>query len=145
MSEIRVSNNWGGFACSQDRATGAVAEVLSGCLLRWQGRLVCAHRAVTQGKYFGDHSQRYVRHGAHSLVFQTQQLHRCEPSSSVLGQAVTVAVALANGLHGANASHGHRHLGDLTAATCKHHCEASAVLSYYYIYPGSHNMRETTK
>ena len=70
---------------------------------------------------------------------------RCEPISSTLGQAATMAVSLANGLHSTDTSHGHRHLGDLTAAACKHRCEASAVLSYCCVYPGSQNMRETTK
>lgn len=56
-----------------------------------------------------------------------------------------MAVALANGLHGTNTSHGCKHLGDLTAATCKHRCETSAILPYCHIHLGSRNMRETTK
>lgn len=50
----------------------------------------------------------------------------CDPS--ILGQSVTLAAALPNDLHSTNISHKHKHLGHLTAATCKHPCKTSAIL-----------------
>lgn len=138
VSGIRMSNTW--LPHSQDWALGA--EILSGCLVWWQGQCVCTHPAGMKGRFPGDHSQRCLSQG------QSRVLPR------LLHSAVTQAAAVAslashyctpNDLWSTNTSPEHRHLGHLPAATCKNTCKTSAIFEYCNIFLGSQNTSKSTK